>query len=56
MFFQLDPPDTVALPQAKQAVWVERLLWVFLFSFAFDYRASDTAGGAGIDQLLFLGA
>ncbi|MEY3897160.1 MAG: hypothetical protein RLZZ214_2681 [Verrucomicrobiota bacterium] len=56
MFHPLDPPDTVALPQARHAAWVERLLWVFLFSFAFDYRASETAGGAGIDQLLFLGA
>jgi hypothetical protein len=56
MFLHTDPPDTVVLPRARQAAWVERLLWVFVFSFAFDYRAGDTSGGAGIDQLLFLGA
>lgn len=40
-------------------MWVERLLWVFLLSFALDYRSStarEGAGGAGIDQLLFLAA
>lgn len=54
-----EPPDHVAIPRAKQAVWVERLIWVFLFSFAFDYRsavAREGGGGAGIDQLLFLGS
>lgn len=56
MFYPTELPDTVVLPQARHAAWVERLLWVFLFSFAFDYRASDTGGGAGIDQLLFLAA
>lgn len=37
---------------------MERLLWVFLMSFALDYRASaarESGGGAGLDQLLFLG-
>lgn len=56
MFLLTDPPDSVVLPQARHAAWVERLLWVFLFSFAFDYRAADPAGGAGIDQLVFLAA
>lgn len=44
---------------ARQSVWVERLLWVFLLSFALDYRSSaarEGAGGAGIDQLIFLGS
>jgi len=49
------PEDTVAIPRTWTAVWIERLLWVFMLSFAFDYRASDTrTGGAGIDQILFL--
>jgi hypothetical protein len=54
-----DPPDLLSIPKSPQALWVERLLWVFLFSFAFDYRASlarEGAGGSGVDQLLFLGA
>jgi hypothetical protein len=59
MFSAADSPDPIAIPQAREAVWVERLLWVFLMSFALDYR-SDTArassGGAGIDQLIFLAA
>lgn len=40
-------------------MWVERLIWVFMASFALDYRSSaarESAGGAGIDQLLFLGS
>jgi hypothetical protein len=56
MFLFKDPPETVVLPRVWQAVWVERLLWVFVFSFAFDYRAADPGGGGGIDQLLFLAA
>lgn len=55
----VDPAESVRIPQARNAVWVERLLWVFLMSFALDYRdavARDTSGGAGLDQLLFLGA
>ncbi len=59
IFSAADPPDHIAIPQAKQAVWVERLLWVFLMSFALDYRnaqARESAGGAGIDQLIFLAA
>lgn len=56
MFLAKDLPDTVVLPQARHAAWVERLLWVFAFSFAFDYRAADPQGGGGIEQLLFLAA
>jgi hypothetical protein len=57
MFSTADPPDHVAIPQAREAVWVERLIWLFLMSFALDYRnamAREGGGGAGIDQLLFL--
>ncbi len=49
--------DSVTVPRAGEAVWVERLLWLFMMSFAFDYRASEAreaSGGTGIDQLLFL--
>ena len=53
MFHPLDPPDTVVPPQAGQAAWVERLLWVFLFSFAFDYRASDPSGRRGHRPTVF---
>lgn len=49
-----DPPDPVAVPRSPAANLVEGLLWVFLMSFAFDYRASAAREGAGIDQLLFL--
>src|SRR5689334_416813 len=49
--------DAVEVPATPAAQWVERLLWVFMASFAFDYRASqarEATSGAGIDQLLFL--
>jgi len=49
--------DPVEVPATAAAPWVEKLLWVFMASFAFDYRASqarEAAGGAGIDQLVFL--
>lgn len=50
--------DAVGIPATAAAPWIERLLWVFMISFAFDYRASqarEASGGAGLDQLLFLG-
>lgn len=50
-------PDPIEVPATAAAPWVEKLLWVFMASFAFDYRASqarEAAGGAGIDQLVFL--
>ncbi len=49
--------DPVRVPQSPRVIWVERLLWVFIMSFALDYRGlDDRAGGAGpgLDQLLFL--
>ena len=49
--------DAVEVPATPAAPWVERLLWVFMISFAFDYRASqarEATSGAGIDQLIFL--
>lgn len=49
--------DPVTVPATAAAPWVEKLLWVFMASFAFDYRASqarEASGGAGIDQLIFL--
>ena len=51
-----DPPDHIHVPRAREALWIERLLWVFLLSFALDYRGAigDGSGGAGIDQLIFL--
>jgi hypothetical protein len=50
-------PDATVVPQARHAAWIERLIWVFMMSFAFDYRAEEQgsgSGGMGIDQLLFL--
>ncbi len=47
--------DPVVVPKARHAVWIERLFWVFMLSFALDYRAEETRTGAGLDQLLFLG-
>ena len=52
-----DQPDAVEIPATAAAPWIERLLWVFMISFAFDYRADqarEAGGGAGLDQLLFL--
>lgn len=51
--------DPIEVPAAAAAPWVERLLWVFMLSFALDYRSSEAreaGGGAGIDQLIFLSA
>lgn len=51
-----DHPDPIAIPRSREAGLVERLLWVFLMSFALDYRAAASReSGAGLDQLLFLG-
>lgn len=49
--------DPVEVPATDAAPWVEKLLWVFMLSFALDYRASqarEATGGAGFDQLIFL--
>ena len=50
--------DPVSVPQSPRVVWVEYLLWVFVMSFALDYRSSDhraeSGSGAGLDQLIFL--
>lgn len=51
------PPDPVTVPRAGEAKLVERLLWVFMMSFALDYRNSLTADGGsstGLDQMFFL--
>lgn len=53
-----DDDDPVDVPRAPEARRVERLLWVFVLSFALDYRADasrEATGGAGLDQLLFVG-
>lgn len=53
-----EPPDSIPVPKAREAVLVEWLLWIFMASFALDYRASiarESSGGSGIDQLMFLG-
>lgn len=53
-----DGPDPVPVPRSERARWIEILLWVFMLSFALDYRADvdrEAAGNAGgWDQLLFL--
>jgi hypothetical protein len=53
-----DGPDPVEVPRAPAARWIEILLWVFMLSFAFDYRADvsreATGDTGGIDQLIFL--
>lgn len=59
MFFTAYPPDPIVLPTSRHAVWVERLIWVFMMSFALDYRnsvARQGGEGAGLDQLIFLAA
>lgn len=55
--FLCDHDDPVQVPQAREARWIERLLWVFALSFALDYRsatAREGGSGTGIDQMLFL--
>lgn len=57
MFSTAEPPDHIHIPRMPQTVWVERLIWLFMLSFALDYRdssARESTGGAGIDQLIFL--
>lgn len=52
-----DTPDPIAIPKAAQAVWVERLIWMFTLSFALDHRneISNVSGGStGLDQIVFL--
>ena len=46
--------DPIHVPQARNAIIVERLFWVFALSFCLDYRAESARDSAGIDQLLFL--
>ncbi len=53
-----DATDPLRVPRTPAAAWMERLLWLFMLSFAFDYRAAvdnQASGGTGIDQLIFLG-
>lgn len=45
-------PD-IAIPRTRDAVFIERLFWVFAMSLAFDYRGETGAGG-GLAQALFL--
>ncbi|BCU75544.1 hypothetical protein [Luteolibacter sp. LG18] len=50
--------DPVRVPAAASAGRVELWLWVFMLSFALDYRADEAraeGAGAGLDQLVFLG-
>lgn len=50
--------DPVTVPRSPAAPWIERLLWLFMLSFAFDYRAEidrQASSGSGLDQLVFLG-
>ncbi|MES2475823.1 MAG: hypothetical protein V4640_08585 [Verrucomicrobiota bacterium] len=59
VFANTESLDSVVFPTARHAVWVERLLWLFMMSFALDYRndvAREGGSGAGLDQLLFLGS
>ena len=41
--------DAVEVPATAAAPWVERLLWVFMISFAFDYRASQAREASAFD-------
>ncbi|MFD0892153.1 hypothetical protein KBB96_12045 [Luteolibacter ambystomatis] len=48
----------IQVPAETKAGRVELWLWVFMMSFALDYRADEAraeTGGAGLDQLVFLG-
>jgi hypothetical protein len=57
IFAAADPPDHIHIPKAREAVWVERLIWAFMLSFALDHRneISNVSGGStGLDQLVFL--
>ncbi len=59
IFATADPPDPISVPKVREAVWVERLVWLFMLSFALDYRSPvsrEGGAGAGLDQLVFLGS
>jgi hypothetical protein len=49
-----DRPETTTVPLAPAARWIELLFWVFLFSFAFDYRAPEGSSSSSILQFGFL--
>lgn len=54
---EMSTADPVFVPQARTAPMIERLLWVFMLSFALDYRASEaraSGAGMGADQLVFM--
>lgn len=51
--------DPVVVPVSPAAARVELWLWIFMMSFALDYRADEAragGAGAGLDQLIFLAA
>ena len=59
IFATADPPDPISVPKVREAVWVERLVWLFMLSFALDYRSPvsrEGGAGTGLDQLVFLGS
>jgi hypothetical protein len=49
-----DFDDPIQVPRSPAAPWIQILFWIFMLSFAFDYRAGD-GGGSGLFQFAFLG-
>ena len=50
-----DGPDPVTLPPTWQAPWLKALFWVFMLSFAFDYKAEEPSSISSLIQYGFLG-
>ena len=51
----VDGPDPVEPPKAWQAPWLLFLFWVFMFSFAFDFKAEEPTTFLKLLQFGFLG-
>lgn len=50
-----DAPETVTPPPTWQAPWLRALFWVFMLSFAFDYKAEVPSSISSLVQFGFLG-
>lgn len=50
-----DAPDSISPPPTWQAPWLRALFWLFMLSFAFDYKAEVPSATSSLVQFGFLG-